>query len=164
MRKIQLHTAALIVTVSTFTLSCGSRKSINPDDLPKDISLKPKYETGSSEAGKAAKVERQMRELQTKINDLVNSRICTDPGAWRITPMGSKACGGPAKYIAYHVDVEEELLVLVRDYTVAESEYNMLKRILSDCAITPQPSGIICENGRPRLLNHGDGRNQSLDR
>lgn len=47
-------------------------------------------------------------ELEREIIALSESIACTNSAEWKFTPMGSKACGGPVRYIAYHQSVERE--------------------------------------------------------
>lgn len=67
--------------------------------------------------------------------------------------MGSKACGGPIKYIAYHQSVEEKFLDLVTQYTQLQAEYNQKNNVVSDCALVAAPRNVICEGGQAFLIN-----------
>ena len=84
--------------------------------------------------------------------NLVYSVSCTNANNWSFTAYGSKACGGPQGYIAYSNDIDTTLfLEKVAEYTEAENQYNIKWGIVSDCAITPTPIALICENGVPVL-------------
>lgn len=95
----------------------------------------------------------QIEELEKEIISLSQSIPCTNSTEWKFTPMGSKACGGPVKYIAYHQSVEERFLELVNQYTLKQEQYNLLNKITSDCALVSPPRNIICEGGKPFLVN-----------
>lgn len=145
---MKLSTAGLL---AVFTLiSCTSAKKISPEKLPKDISQYPvKAQNGKFTLQQEGEnLRRQLVEIQT----LAASKPCTDTSEWRITPVGSKSCGGPATYIAYHISVESEIIPMIQDYTRRQAHYNMEAGILSDCALVPQPSGIRCENGQAVLV------------
>lgn len=145
MKPLTLSFVALLALIS-----CNSAKKINPEKLPKDISLYPaKSRNGRYTLQQEGEnLRRQFAEIQ----ELAASKPCTDASEWRITAVGSKTCGGPAAYIAYHISVEGEIIPMIQDYTRRQAHYNMEAGILSDCALVPQPSGIHCENGRAVLL------------
>jgi hypothetical protein len=66
----------------------------------------------------------ELLNYQTEIIQLSESVKCTNATEWKFTPMGSKACGGPARYIAYHQSVEREFLDLVERFTALQKAYN----------------------------------------
>ncbi len=88
-------------------------------------------------------------ELEREINALSESVTCTNSAEWKFTPMGSKACGGPLRYIAYHQSLEKEFLDLVDQYTVQQEEYNRRNNVVSDCMLALPPKSVTCEGGRP---------------
>jgi hypothetical protein len=90
-------------------------------------------------------------ELEREINALSESVTCTNSAEWKFTPMGSKACGGPLRYIAYHQSLEKEFLDLVDQYTVQQEEYNRRNNVVSDCMLALPPKSVTCEGGRPIL-------------
>lgn len=93
-----------------------------------------------------------LMELFNEFASLAYGTSCTNANNWNFTAYGSKACGGPQGYIAYSNDIDTSLfLEKVTAYTEAENQYNIKWGIVSDCAITPTPTGIICENGVPIL-------------
>lgn len=145
-------------------VSCGSRK-INTDDLPQDIALKPARQklTDSSSVVKKEEYdpgnEKKMQDLREEIDKLIASEICSDPSEWRISPLGAKPCGGPAKYIAYPKSKESEILSKIQKYTELQTAYNKAKNLVSDCKIVPPPSGIECKNGYAVLIQSGPSGN-----
>ncbi len=90
--------------------------------------------------------------LEQEIVLLSESVQCTNSDEWKFTPMGSKACGGPIKYIAYHQSVEQKLLELVDQYTFQQQEYNRKNNIVSDCMLVVSPRTVTCEGNKPILV------------
>jgi hypothetical protein len=88
-------------------------------------------------------------ELEKEIIALSESVTCTNSAEWKFTPIGSKACGGPLRYIAYHQSLEKEFLDLVDQYTVQQEEYNRRNNVVSDCMLALPPKSVTCEGGRP---------------
>lgn len=92
-------------------------------------------------------------ELEKEIIALSESVSCTTSSEWKFTPMGSKACGGPMKYIAYHQSVEVDFLKLVDQYTFQQDQYNKRNNVGSDCALVLAPKSVTCEGGKAFLIN-----------
>jgi hypothetical protein len=88
-------------------------------------------------------------ELEKEIIALSESVTCTNSAEWKFTPIGSKACGGPLRYIAYHQSLEKEFLELVDQYTIQQEEYNRRNNVVSDCMLALPPKSVTCEGGRP---------------
>ncbi len=93
----------------------------------------------------------QLEELGKEIQALSESVPCTNSSEWRFTPMGSKACGGPIKYIAYHQSIEKKFLDLVTQYTKLQAEYNQKNNVISDCMLVAPPRSVTCEGNKPIL-------------
>lgn len=91
----------------------------------------------------------QLEELGKEIQALSESVSCTNSSEWRFTPMGSKACGGPIKYIAYHQSIEENFLDLVTQFTKLQAEYNQKNNVISDCMLVAPPRSLTCEGNKP---------------
>lgn len=99
----------------------------------------------------------KLEEIEVLYNEIVTlseSVPCNNSAEWKITPMGSKACGGPTRYIAYHQSVESRFVDLVAQYTKLQAEYNRKNNIVSDCALVAEPKGIVCENGKPVFIGN----------
>ncbi|HSF54367.1 MAG TPA: hypothetical protein VLA71_11465 [Algoriphagus sp.] len=105
----------------------------------------------SEDNSKTYQIE-EIDELYSEIISLSESIACTNSSDWTFTPMGSKACGGPTHFIAYHQDVAEEILDLVEQYTKLQAEYNRKHNIISDCALLAGPKSVSCEGGKPILV------------
>ena len=94
-----------------------------------------------------------LNELHTEIQELAQREACTDAGEWAYTAIGAKACGGPAAYIAYPLRIDtERFLKKVEQYTTMQDNYNTKWKIISDCALTPQPTGVECVQGTAQLI------------
>lgn len=91
-------------------------------------------------------------ELEREVIALSESVACTNSAEWKFTPMGSKACGGPVRYIAYHQSVEKKFLELVDQYTFQQQEYNRKNNVISDCMLVAPPKSITCEGGKAILV------------
>ncbi len=96
--------------------------------------------------------EEELLNYQTEIIQLSESVKCTNATEWKFTPMGSKACGGPARYIAYHQSVEREFLDLVERFTALQKAYNEQNNVLSDCMLVGPPRSVQCEANKAVLV------------
>lgn len=105
----------------------------------------------SEDSSKTYQLE-EIEELHTEIVALSVSIPCSNPSEWTFAPMGSKACGGPTLYIAYHKSVSEEFLDLVEQYTKLQAEYNQKHNVISDCALLVAPKSVTCEGGKSVLV------------
>ena len=94
-----------------------------------------------------------LMELEKEIIALSESVSCTNSAEWKFTPMGSKACGGPMRYIAYHQSVEKEFLDLVDRFTVQQKAFNQRNNVMSDCMLVAAPRAVTCEGGKPVFVN-----------
>lgn len=95
----------------------------------------------------------ELEALEREITVLSESVSCINSSEWKFTPMGSKACGGPMKYIAYHQSVEADFLKLVEQFTLQQELYNQQNNVISDCALVVPPRNIICEGAKAYLVN-----------
>ncbi|NEV94484.1 hypothetical protein G3567_10055 [Psychroflexus sp. YR1-1] len=93
-----------------------------------------------------------LKLMFSEIESLAYSESCKDSSNWTFTSIGSKACGGPAGFIAYSLNIDTELfLEKINQHKRAQEEFNKKWGISSDCSLPPQPSGVECENGKPVL-------------
>jgi len=84
---------------------------------------------------------------------IAQSAPCDDPDEWSWTDYGSKPCGGPQGYVAYHNSVDTNILFgLIESHRRAEEAYNEKWDISSDCEAVPEPTGVICVGERPQLV------------
>ena len=94
----------------------------------------------------------ELLSAQAEIIRLAESVPCTNASEWKFTPMGNKACGGPARYIAYHQSVEREFLDLVNRFTPLQKAYNEKNNVISDCLLVGPPRTIQCEASKALLV------------
>lgn len=64
-----------------------------------------------------------------------------EPSQCKLIPFGSKPCGGPWGYLVYSTlkTDESRLKQLVSDFNQLQKKINEAGKILSDCALAPQP-------------------------
>ncbi|MBK3518857.1 hypothetical protein [Carboxylicivirga marina] len=94
-----------------------------------------------------------LHTLYLEILELSSAFDCVNAMQWNYTPIGAKACGGPAGYIAYSSRLNErDFLKRVSHYSTQQALYNQKWGLFSTCDITPEPTGVICENGEPKLV------------
>lgn len=93
-------------------------------------------------------------QLLKEIKAIAQSVPCEEAGAWDFTPIGAKACGGPAAYIAYSDKIDtENFLDKVNQYTTLEKQFNKDWNIVSDCSVVAAPIGVICDEDQlPKLI------------
>ena len=97
----------------------------------------------------AKKLEFMLDEIQA----IASSVVCENSEAWKITAVGSKACGGPQSYLAYATTINEtDFLAKVEAYRVAEENYNKRWGIFSTCDVPAMPSSITCIAGKAEFV------------
>ena len=137
----------LIIAISVLTLaSCKSKKVIDPETLPKDISQKPDNNI-SQQSGRE-----KLSALIKEIEKLANSETCNDVADWNFAAIGSKPCGGPSSYIAYPKKIEDEIVPKIKNFTQMQSAFNTKYGLVSDCMMVMPPSGIRCVDGKAVLV------------
>lgn len=144
----------VFILIATLSLSaCKSKKVMEiTDRLPKDVALMPERDYSSKGDAERKKDEENMQKLKVEIADEIAKINCSNSDDWRISPFGSKPCGGPAAFIAYPVKAEEELLPKITEFNRQSSAFNLKYGLISDCAVTPAPTGVRCESGTAVLL------------
>jgi hypothetical protein len=91
--------------------------------------------------------------MQAEILLLSTSTKCENPADWAFTSIGSKACGGPAGFIAYSLKLNTtEFLTKVEKYTNCQKEFNTKWGVISTCDVTPSPTSIECLDGKVQLV------------
>lgn len=92
-------------------------------------------------------------QLLNEIEVLASSTTCQDDAKWTYTAIGTKACGGPADYIAYSNEIDTSLLLdKIESYNEQQIQFFNKYGEESDCAITSPPIDVICENGEAVLV------------
>ena len=137
----------IITSILLILFNCNSKKLIeNTETLPKDISLKPNNEISQQED------QEKMSVMIKEIDALIQTETCSDVANWEFSAIGAKPCGGPSSYIAYPKKLAAEILPKVADLTTKQMEFNKKYGVMSDCVIVPEPTRIICENGKAVLV------------
>lgn len=131
----------IILAFVTMANSCKSANSQDDSTLPKDISERPADE--NSEKYDQALLD----EMRTEIESAIAKEKCSKSSEWTFAPMGSKACGGPVRYIAYPKKMQDVIAPKISDYTQKMSDFNNKYNIVSDCMLAAEPTGVRCENG-----------------
>ena len=135
-----------LVLVLLTLLGCQTQK-INPDNLPKDIALKPNNNISQAEDTEV------LRQKIKAIEQQIAAISCTDSSMWTFSPIGAKACGGPSSYIAYPKIATKDILPKIEEFTALQDAYNKKYHIMSNCMMVMPPSDIICENGKAVLIS-----------
>jgi len=97
--------------------------------------------------------ELELQLLMNEIDGMVASAACVDPDDWKITPVGSKPCGGPIAYKAYSSQMDTvAFLQEVKRFTEKQRAFNKEWDVASDCALVQMPVDVRCVNGKPQLI------------
>lgn len=89
----------------------------------------------------------ELSALKSEIESFANQSECNDDTVCQFIGLGSKPCGGPWSYLVFSTSIDtEKLEQMVEDYNQKEAEFNAKWGIVSDCALAPQPTSVICEN------------------
>jgi hypothetical protein len=144
MGKVHTQISMITLCITLALVSCGTKNVM--DNLPKDISERPADENSKKYD------EVQLEKIKTAIEAEIAKEKCENADDWKFAPIGSKACGGPKSYIAYPKTIETTILPKIEDYNKREAEFNTKYGITSDCAMTPEPQGIKCNDGKAELI------------
>lgn len=96
--------------------------------------------------------QKQLDHMLQEIQSLSTSVKCTEAEGWTYVAYGSKACGGPVGYIAFHTSIDtNNFLDLVEQYTFSMKAFNEKYGAISDCSVPSKPSGVECIEGKPHF-------------
>jgi hypothetical protein len=94
--------------------------------------------------------ESQLTGLYNELEVLAQSETCGNAADWSFTPLGSKPCGGPWRYLSYSLNMDTaSFLNLVEQLRVNELAHNERWGLISDCSSPQEPADIECQNGLP---------------
>jgi hypothetical protein len=87
--------------------------------------------------------------LMQRIEAEVGAASCVSSADCRTLPIGSKACGGPARWMAWSVRVSsaDRLQALAQDLAQQQRQRDMAEGRMSTCSVVPDP-GAQCDAGR----------------
>ena len=88
-----------------------------------------------------------------RIEAEVGAASCTSSADCRTLPIGSKACGGPVRWMAWSVRVSsaDRLQTLAQDLAQQQRQRDMADGRMSTCSVVPDP-GAHCDAGRCVLV------------
>ncbi len=100
--------------------------------------------SGSAPSGAAAEAA-----LLQRIHAEVGSAACSSQADCRTLPMGSKACGGPAGWLAWSASASQgdRLQTLAAELAARQQQRQAAEGMMSTCSVVPDP-GARCEAGR----------------
>jgi len=80
-----------------------------------------------------------------RIQALVGKAECSDDSQCKVLPIGAKACGGPASYLAWSTATpgSAELPALAERYRAEQQASNTSSGRISTCSIVPEPQ-VAC--------------------
>ncbi|WP_437920173.1 hypothetical protein [Sphingobacterium sp. LRF_L2] len=98
--------------------------------------------------------EEELSELEREKYDAIQAfaqpEVCTDPSVWLKMDMNS-VCGEGR--LIYHESVDvAKLKVMVEDYNALIKVYAPLISAFISCEAFREPSGIVCEEGKPVFI------------
>ena len=92
--------------------------------------------------------EARMLEISNNVEAITANKSCNGGDDCATIAWGSKPCGGPWGYLIYapsNVDVPR-LEALAAEYAQLQSEVNVLRKLVSDCALIPVPELECSDN------------------
>ncbi|MFT7722134.1 MAG: hypothetical protein QM788_04810 [Roseateles sp.] len=98
--------------------------------------------------------------LARELRALIGDAACTSDAQCRTLPVGAKACGGPAGYLAWSTagTDAQRLAALAARQREAHRRENEASGLRSNCAVVMDP-GAACVAGRCQLSSSLGGRN-----
>jgi hypothetical protein len=111
----------------------------------------------ASNAATPADATALLREIEQQIGDAA----CDADAQCHTLAIGAKACGGPEAYLAWSDKVSRAapLTELAARHRTARERENLRDRLLSNCALVPDP-GAVCRtraNDGRRVCQPGPG-------
>ena len=109
------------------------------------VACQAQPQTGDAQAAEAALLQRIQAE--------VGQASCTSTAECRTLPIGSKACGGPARWMAWSATVSrgDTLQAWAEELAQRQRQAAMADGRMSTCSVVPDP-GASCDAGRCVLL------------
>ncbi|ASM48344.1 hypothetical protein PESP_a0051 [Pseudoalteromonas espejiana DSM 9414] len=96
---------------------------------------------------KSVSVE-DIKSVKAELNSLVANNQCDTNEQCKVTPVGSRACGGPSSFVVYSTKTanDADVLTLSKKITALESNYNAQNEMMSICQHLTTPSTQCVEN------------------
>lgn len=144
----------LFLVFAVVCLSSCKAKIENPDNLPKDIALKPENNLSQQE-------DRELLSVLIKeIENQIKTVSCENAEDWTFAPIGEKPCGGPSSYIAYPKTMKAEILPKIEKFSEMQRSFNKKYQMVSDCRMVMPPTGIKCVDGKAVLVNENSAASE----
>lgn len=122
------------------------------------VALTSCAQTTAAPPAPAAVPEAESARLGRELRSLVGPAACTSDAQCRTLPVGAKACGGPAGYLAWSAqgtDAQKLAALAARQSEVQRREIEA-SGLRSNCAIAVDP-GAACVAGRCELASQSGG-------
>jgi hypothetical protein len=83
-----------------------------------------------------------------RIHALVGKAECSSDSQCQVLPIGAKACGGPASYLAFSnaSTSAAEVQALAERYHGEQQASNQRSGMISDCRVVPTPAAACRAN------------------
>jgi hypothetical protein len=87
--------------------------------------------------------------MAQRITAEIGTAACTRDADCRTLPMGSKPCGGPARWVAWSATVSrgDALQAMATDLAALQQQRQAAEGMMSTCSVVPDP-GARCDAGR----------------
>ena len=107
-------------------------------------------------AGSPATAAASDADLQRRIVEGIGPAACQADGECRTLPVGAKACGGPASWLAYSTRSSDgaQLLVWSDALAARQRQQQQARGQASTCSVVPDP-GAACVAGRCTIQRSG---------
>jgi hypothetical protein len=94
-----------------------------------------------------------LQQERQNILDYIATFTCDENATCNMIAFGSKACGGPQKYLVFSSTVDLAYLrEQVTNYNALEKAYNLTYGIFSNCMAVLPPENIGCADGVCTIL------------
>ncbi len=137
------HLLAPLLAWATLT-SCAQTPPASPPPAPTPVASAPEPESA---------------RLAREVSALIGPAACTSTAQCRTVPIGAKACGGPAGYLAWSTQGTDAatLTALATRQSEAQKRENESSGMRSNCAMVMDP-GAACVANRCQLSTAQGGK------
>lgn len=127
-----------ILKIAVLFLLCQSFQCSKTDDVPTTI----------------VPIAEILAQKKVKIQNYINSFLCSASAGCSFIALGVKPCGGPWEYLVYSNNVNDtQLQQMVSEYNALNTEFNTVTGAGSDCMFVSPPAKIGCVNGSCAIIN-----------
>ena len=88
-------------------------------------------------------------QLQQRISAAIGAAACQQQDDCRTLPVGAKACGGPARWVAWSAAQSDgaQLQAWADELAARQRQRQAAEGLMSTCSIVPDP-GAVCRAGQ----------------